>query len=586
MPPAPPAQLIRAHLERIERSAAFARADRLRAFLRYVVERTLDDEAHTLKEYSIALAVCGRPPSFDARADPIVRVDATRLRARLEAYYSLEGRDEVIRILLPKGSYVPTFRSVPPADAAVPPASLVVLPFVGVGAPQDGEAFTDGLTEELIHQLSRIPEVRVIAPTSAFHYRGRSADLPRIAAELGVDHAVEGSVRWAGERIRVTVQLTEVAARCVRWSEQYDRHLTDAFAVQDDICASVAHALKIQLAETPRPVAAVVDARAHVEYLKGRYFWNRRTAASLSQSLAYYRRALAIDPSFAPAHCGIADTVLVQALNEQIDSISAQAEAGSHAREATRLAPHLAEVHTSAAAVASVLEWDWDRGEGLFQRASELNPGFPLAHYLYAMFNLAPQARWDEALIAMDRALELDPVSPVLTRDLGIVHYLRGEYREAEDALHDAEVLDPGFRGSLFWRGRTYAEQGRLDEALATFEARQHEPGANSRVLASVVHTLGAMGRHQEAAERFEGLRASPGGERVPPLNLAIALIGLRREDAAIDQLERALAEHAVPLYQLAVDPVYAPLRPSPRFAAILRRMRMPGVRNRSITPA
>ena len=246
----------------MEGSSAFAKADRLRAFLRYVVERTLDGEAHTIKEYSIALAVCGRSQSFDGRIDPIVRVDASRLRARLEAYYSLEGREDIVRIVLPKGSYIPTFTSVPSARSALPLASLIVLPFVSVGTHSDGESFTDGLTEELIHQMSRAPELRVIARTSSFHYRG-SSDLPRIAAALGVDHVVEGSVRWAADRIRVTVQLTDVQARSVLWSEQYDRRLADVLAVQDEICASIARALKIQLLATPKPVTSGVDARAH-----------------------------------------------------------------------------------------------------------------------------------------------------------------------------------------------------------------------------------------------------------------------------------------------------------------------------------
>jgi tetratricopeptide (TPR) repeat protein len=209
----------------------------------------------------------------------------------------------------------------------------------------------------------------------------------------------------------------------------------------------------------------------------------------------------------------------------------------------------------------------------LFRQAIDRNPGFSLAHYLYAIVNLAPRAKWDEALIEMDRALELDPVSPVLHRDLGILHYLRGEYRDAEVALNAAGTLDTAFFGSLFWLGRTYAEQGRLDEALAMFEARWEEPSANTRVLASLVHTLGAMGRHGEALDRFEQLRAQ--GQRVPPLNLAIACLGLGQHEDAVGHIERAYAERAVPLYQLAVDPVYAPVRNREGVRAVLRKMNL-----------
>lgn len=325
-------------------------------------------------------------------------------------------------------------------------------------------SFADGLTEELIHQLSRLPRLRVIARTSAFQYRGHAGDIRRIAEDLGVGHVVEGSVRWAGDQIRVTVQLTEVTSCSVRWSGAYERQLNHVFAVQDDICRSIAQALEIQLAETVRAApAGAIESRAHVEYLKGRHFWNRRTPAALGQSLDHYRRALALDPEYAPAHCGIVDALLVQALNEQIEGTDALQQAHAHARRAIELGPHLAEAFASAGAFASLLEWDWVEGDRLFRAALEMNPGFSLAHYLHAIVNLAPRAQWDEALIAMDRALELDPVAPILHRDLGIVHYLRGDFQEAEHALHEAERLDPGFRGSLFWLGRTLAEQGRHD---------------------------------------------------------------------------------------------------------------------------
>jgi len=569
----PPA-LVREHLDRIVRSPAFAKADRLRAFLRFVVEKTLAGEQAGIKEYSIAVEVCGRPSSFDSRTDPIVRVDANRLRARLEAYYRLEGRDDAIRIHLPKGAYVPTITSVRAPAARTRATSLAVLPFVNLGPQREDESFADGLTEELIHRLSRIAELRVIARTSAFQYRSKGGDLRRIAGDLGVGHIVEGSVRPAGDQIRVTVQLTEIEDCSIRWSERYERPLTDVLAVQDDICQNIAKALEVQLAKggglPSRP-----DARSHVEYLKGRHFWNRRTAASLAKSLEHYRRAIDIDPRYASPHCGIADTLLVQAMNEQVDAETARSQARAHCEEALRLAPDLSEAFVSSGAVASVLEWEWSKGDGLFRRALELNPSFSLGHYLHAIVNLAPRARWDDALIAMDRALELDPVSPVLHRDLGILHYLHGEYGDAENALKMASTLDTSFRGSLFWLGRTLAEQRRFEEALHMLQARLSEPAANTRVKASVVHTLGMMGRHLEALEQFGQLEREADAGAVPPLNMAIACLGLGQLDASLTYLERACAERAVPLYQIAVDPIYEPLRASGRFQAILRAMRL-----------
>jgi serine/threonine-protein kinase len=571
--PIPPAALVREHLDRIVRSPAFAKANRLQAFLRFVVEQTLAGRQDTIKEYAIALEVCSRPPTFDAKTDPIVRVDANRLRARLDAYYRLDGHEDSIRIHLPKGSYVPAITSAAPLAARTLAASLAVLPLVDLGPERDDRSFADGLAEELIHRLSTIPALRVIARASAFRYR--SKDVRRIAADLGVAYIVEGSVRSAGHQIRVTVQLVATEDCGVRWSGRYERELSDVFAVQDDICRSIATALELQLA-TPAGVPRTrPEPRAHIEYLKGRHFWNRRTANSLAQSLEHYRRAIDLDPHYAPAHCGIADTLVVQALNEQVSATDALAHARAHSEEALRLAPDLPEALISAAAVASVLEWDWMKGDVLFQRAVDINPRHSLAHYLRAILNLAPRACWEPALIAMDQAIELDPVSPVLQRDLGIVHYLRGEFREAEEALQAASALDPAFRGSLFWRGRALAEQGRYDDALRMFQARLAEPGANTRVLASVVHTLGLMGRQAEALEQFERLQREAASRRVPALNLAIAHLGLGQRDEALAEIERACASHAVPLYQLGVDPIFRPVRDTRRFQAILREMKL-----------
>jgi TolB-like protein/Flp pilus assembly protein TadD len=572
--PIPPAPLVREHLGRIVRSSAFAKAIRLQAFLRFVVDQTLAGRQDTIKEYAIALEVCGRPPTFDAKTDPIVRVDANRLRARLDAYYRVEGRNDSIRIHLPKGSYVPAITSAATHAGRAPAASLAVLPLVDLGPERDDRSFADGLAEELIHRLSTIPALRVIARTSAFRYG--SKDIRRIAADLGVAYIVQGSVRSAGHQIRVTVQLTATEDCGVRWSGRYERQLSDVFAVQDDICRSIATALELQLATPTGAFArARPEPRAHVEYLKGRHFWNRRTANSLAQSLEHYRRAIGLDAHYAPAHCGIADTLVVQALNEQVDASDALAQAREHSQEALRLAPDLPEALVSAAAVASVLEWDWMQGDVLFRRAVDINPRHVLAHYLRAILNLAPRACWEPALIAMDHAIELDPVSPVLHRDLGIVHYLRGEYREAEEALQAASTLDPAFRGTLFWLGRTLAEQGRFDDALRMFRARLAEPGANTRVLASLVHTLGLMGRQAEALEPFDQLQREAASGSVPALNLAIAHLGLGQRDEALAEIERACASHAVPLYQLGVDPIFRPVRDTRRFQAVLREMKL-----------
>jgi serine/threonine-protein kinase len=569
-----PRSLVLQYLARVLGSPAFARAERLKRFLQFVVELTIAGRGEEIKESTIALDVCGRDASFDPRIDPIVRVDATRLRARLREYYQAEGRYDQVRFDLPKGAYVPTLVVVsPPTDTSRPVASVAVLPFISLGTEQSGESFGDGLTDELINQLSRVHGLRTIARTSAFQYRGKAGDLRRIAADLNVGHIVEGSVQAVGDRIRVTAQLTDAASCTIQWSAKYERELTDVLRVQENICSSVASALRVELAGGQTPVPPSGRARAHVEYLKGRHFWNRRTAGSLAQSLDHYARAIDLDASHAPAYAGMADTLLVQALNDHVPAAEVMPRAAAHASRALAIVPDLPEALTSLASIASVYEWDWAKGDALFRRAVAQNPNSATARYLYAVFNLAPRALWEEALIEMDKAVELDPVSPVLCRDLGMIHYLRGQYREAEDAFRTARNLDSGFHGVHFWLGRTLAEQGRLDEALEALQTRLAGPQPNARVVAVLIHTLNRTGRRDDAARAWAELRARAANERVPPLSLAIAYLGLGELDACLDQLERGGDERASTLYQIAVDPIYRPIGHHPRFAALVNRM-------------
>jgi len=565
--------MVREELDRILASAAFGRTERLKRFLRFVVEETLAGHQDEIKESTIALAVCGRDAGFDAKIDPIVRVDATRLRARLQEYYGGEGRSAPLRLELPKGSYVPRFSPrAAPADLRRTP-SIVVLPFVPIGGGREYDPFSDGLTDELINQLSRVGGLRVIARTSAFQYRGRSGDLRRIAADLSVTHVVEGSVRAAGAHIRVTAQLTDVESCTIRWSAKYERDLIDVLQVQDEMCASVVRELELELVNRSAATARAIDPGAHIECLKGRHFWNRRTADSLSQSLVHYTRALEVDADCAAAYAGMADTLIVQAMDDQVPAGDALARAKAHANHALEIDPDLPEALVSLAAIASVHEWNWATADALFRRAIALNPATPSGHYLHAVVNLAPRALWEEALVSMDRALALDPVSPVLHRDLGIVHYLRAEYGDAEEALRAARHLDPGFHGSWFWLGRVLAERGRLDEALDALTARLAAPAPNARVVAAVIDTLVRMGRRAAADARWADLQQRAQRESLPPLSVALAHLGRGDRVEAIDLLEQACRDRAPALYQAAVDPVFRPLRSDPRFKAMLQTM-------------
>jgi TolB-like protein len=327
---------VRRQLERIVSSGAFRSAERLRTFLRFVVEETLAGRQGEIKEYSIALAVCARPASFDPKADPIVRVDGARLRSRLLTYYEAEGLHDDVLIELPKGAYVPSFRWNRPgaAPAERGQISLAVLPFVSLSPSPEHHYLGDSLTEGLIHSLVRLERLHVIARSSVNQFKGRSEDGRRIGRQLHVAYVVEGSVRIAAGRLRITAQLVDVPHGWLVWSEKYECAWKNVFAVQDEIVASLTDALRIRLTGDSAPAIfthATDDPEAYADYLRGRYYWNQRTPESLAASLCCYEHALSRDPRCAPAYAGIADTLMVMALNDQEPTLAVMPRARASA---------------------------------------------------------------------------------------------------------------------------------------------------------------------------------------------------------------------------------------------------------------
>jgi serine/threonine-protein kinase len=568
-----PAEAVLQQLDRIVDSGAFRNAGRLRAFLRFVVEETLAGRQGEIKEYPIAVVVCGRPPSFDPKLDPIVRVDATRLRSRLATYYQTEGTADEIRIELPKGSYVPSFAQVALAPAGHRMLSLAVLPFVNLSPDRERDDLVDSLTEELIHALVRLEGLRVIARSSVFQFKGRSEDGREIGRRLNVDYVLEGSARVAGGRLRITAQLIDVAHGWLLWSEKYECAWENVFAVQDEIAASITDALKIRLTGAVGPAVfthATGNADAYADYLRGRHYWNQRTPEALAASIRCYEQALARDPCCAPAHAGIADALMVMALNDQEPTLAVMPRARASARKALELRPSWPEALASLGCVKSIFDWDWEDGARDLEESIRRQPGSPTAHYLYGIVNLAPCGRWMEAIRSLQAALRLDPVSPILLRDLGLVHFMRRAWDEAEAAWREAEELAPGFHGCLYWRGRLEIERGNFDGAIAALEARAAAGAANTRVLATLAYAWARSGAAERATAILENLEARAKGRRVPPLDFATVRLGLGQWEQALDWLEKACEERTAALYQFGIDPIYDPIRTHPR-AEVLR---------------
>ena len=312
---------VRGQLEKILASEAFARADRMSRFLRFVVQETLKGKGAQLKEYLIGVEVFDRESSYDPRIDPVVRGEARRLRTKLMEYYENEGKDDRIRIHLPKGSYAVVFQASSniPAAAQAPtsvrptPAgakSIAVLPFLNLSPNPENEYFSDGLTEEIIHALGKVNGMRVVARTSVFQYKGKAYDIRHIGEQLCVQTVLEGSVRTSGERLRVTAQLVNAGDGYQLWSETYDRSMVDLFAIQEELSGAIVNTLRqywavpVELAPVRRPSS---NLEAYHLVLKGRFFLRKRTEEGLRRGIEFFEQAIQLDSAYADPYAGLAE---------------------------------------------------------------------------------------------------------------------------------------------------------------------------------------------------------------------------------------------------------------------------------------
>jgi TolB-like protein/Flp pilus assembly protein TadD len=601
------AAAVRAHLERVLSSQSFKAAKGQSKFLRYVVEEALAGRADAIKEYSIGVEVFGRGQSFDPRISNIVRVEAQRLRSKLAKYYDGEGREEILRIELPKGGYAPTWGS--PAEfreagavassrvsgpaargrlktlalfalvlvascsaalwigrqskaSSVGVPSVVVLPFVNFSVDKGDEYFSDGLTDELIASLGRVQGLRVVARGSAFQFKGQNFDVREIGRRLNVRNVLEGSVRNAGGRVRITVHLDDAANGYRIWSNIFERDSSDALAIQREISQAVVNSLKLEFAGQGLRLkdaktsgdGAAVNPAAYQAYLKGLYFWNKNTAESIRTAIEYFQQALAKDPGYAPIYAGLGRCYTALPVFTATSSDEVIPKIREVAAKALALDPNFGEAHLQLGE-AFFLEYDWPRAEQELKRAVELSPGDPVVHR-WRSYYFDRVGRLEEALAETTAAQELDPNDEAI--------------QQSQKAL----ALEPNFVMALRGLGISYIRKGSYEKGVAQLKRAVQLNGADAGVDGELGYAYAISGNQAEARQLLGKLLDQSKRGPFHPLTIAEVYIGLGDKNQALQWLGKAVDQHEIRL-SLKTDPLFDPLRSDSRFEALLRRMKL-----------
>jgi eukaryotic-like serine/threonine-protein kinase len=456
--------------------------------------------------------------------------------------------------------------------------SLAVLPLENLSGDPTQEYFADGMTEELTTDLSKIAAIRVISRTSAMRYKGANKSLPEIARELNVNGVVEGSVQRSGNRVRITAQLIHAPSDTHLWADSYERDVRDVLSLQAEVARDIANNVKVSLTSQERAQLSAsrsVDPQAYEAYLKGRYWWNKRTREGEFKGLAFFQKAIELDPSYAAAYAGMADSYLVLAHHGRLPPLEAMPRAKAAAIRAIQLDDSLAEGHNSLALIDLSYDWDYPAAETEFQKAIALNPNYATAHHWFAHY-LAVMRKDADAMREIRRARELDPFSISINSFFVLTFYYARQYDHALEAAKEMGEVEPAFgSGAEALQGDVFAAKGKYVEAVAHWNKSLVLSGQDQD--AAKLQSAYAIGGYRAYLDRqLQELKASSQREYVDPLQLAELYARMDQKDAAFDWLERAYKEHSSWLNFVNANPVYDSLRSDPRFSDLLHQMRLP----------
>ena len=468
-----------------------------------------------------------------------------------------------------------------PVSAAIHVDSIAVLPLKNLSDDREQDYFADGMTEALITDLGKVSALRVISRTSVMRYKNTNKALPEIARDLQVDALVEGTVARAGDRLRITANLVQAAPEKHLWGDTYERSLSDVIALQNEVARNITQQIQVQL--TPEEhvrlsTSHAVDPEAYKLYIKGRYFWVKRNRESFDRAMSYFQQAIDRDPNYAAPYSGLADCYVLfgssfdvggQAPNE------VQPKAKATALKALELDNSLADAHNSIAYVKLTYNWDWPGAEAEFKRSLALNPGYAHGHHWYAHLLLS-SGRTEEALAESNRALELDPVSPIINLHLGWHYLYTKQYDRAIEQLAKTLELDPDYALAHWYLGLAYEQKKMYPDALREMGRAKDLLPKNLAVLCDIAHVYAVSGDASSARRTIALLKEESKRRYVNQYELALTYIGLGQNDQAYSSLEQGFGEHSDMLVYLKVDPRLDTIRSEPRFRDLMHRVGVP----------
>ena len=460
-----------------------------------------------------------------------------------------------------------------PQQRAPVSKSIAVLPLTNRSADPENEYFSDGMTEEIINVLGKVPGVQVASCTSSFAFKGKDVDVRQVGQKLGVSTVLEGGVRKVGNRIRITAQLTDVQSGYTLWTETYDRQLEDVFAIQDEISRAIVEALKLKLVgkEQPLVVPTTTNLEAYTLYLRGRYLCNKYTDPDLRRAIDIFEQALVKDPGYAKAHAGIADS-WSRLADDWVPPSEAYPRAKQAALRALELDPSLPEALTSLGRVQCWYEWDFTGAERDLRRSVQLNPSSADTHFVLGT-TLPALGQLPEAIEAMRQSLVFDPLSPIYGRYLGRLLLYAGEFEAAIQQGHATLELHPGYSQAHVNIGSAYLGQGNPEEAFSWYQRGQSLDSAVRSYDALIVRALAALGEREEAEAILRRLEEQATTQYIRAESMAMGYAAVGEFDRAFACLERAFVARSAGLIFLHLDPGYEPLRTDRRFADLVRRI-------------